>query len=86
MPISEGQRLCDADLELHVRDIELACFHARESDRFGIRIDAYDLRRVRRAPERHAPVTAADVDHALAADQTYAAVFSELVLRRGPEQ
>jgi hypothetical protein len=59
MPISEGQRLCDADLELHVRDIELACFHARESDRFGIRIDAYDLRRVRRAPERHAPVTAA---------------------------
>src|SRR6266581_4898458 len=64
VPVGERKLLSDADLELHVRGAELMRFRAREADRRRIRIDADDLRRVRRTAERHTAVATADIDHA----------------------
>src|SRR5688572_4332178 len=82
MLVGERQLLRHAHLEPRVRRADLARLLTREPYRPGIRIDSDDLRRVGRAPERHAAIAAADIDHALATDQADPAIFSELVLGR----
>src|SRR5438309_1917678 len=49
-------------------------------------VDTDDLRRVRRAPEGHASVAAADVDDALAPDEGDATILAKLASRRRSQQ